>query len=68
MAGLARDRTADQGEGDQAQPVEHQEGAAEVMHPARHPGGDQRRAHGESKVLGMLHPAQRIVAEQDVAQ
>ncbi|KAG1081696.1 hypothetical protein G6F40_015394 [Rhizopus arrhizus] len=29
------------------------------MHPARHPGGDQRRAHGESKVHAAAAGGQR---------
>lgn len=61
------DVAADDCEGDQAHGVEHQEQLPQVVHEPGQDHGREAGADGEEDVLGVLGPAHRVVAEEDVA-
>ncbi|MNL28754.1 hypothetical protein D3C87_1504130 [compost metagenome] len=66
-AGLDADIAADDGEDNQAQRIEQQERPTQTVDQPSQRNGDQRRTAHQQQHIGVLHPNQRIVIEEDVA-
>lgn len=63
---IQRDLRADNREHDQAQGIQHQEQAAQVRHHRRSDGGEDGGNRHNNDVFRVLHPTERIMAEQDI--
>ncbi len=67
LVALERDVTALDGEHHKTDGVEHEKQIAKAMDHRRQRNGRQRRRRGDGQQIRLLHPGQRIIAEQHVA-
>jgi len=67
MAGIQRHLSANNGENHQAERIQHQKNFAQMRHQWRRKGGDHRRRRDNHDVFRVFDPAERIMAEQDIA-
>jgi len=67
MSGIQRNLCANDGEDHQAQRIQHQKHFAQVRHQGSHECRHHRCCRNDHDVFRVLHPAQRIVTEQNIA-
>jgi len=67
MAAIQRHLRTNNGEHHQTERIQHQKHFTQMRHQRRNKGGDHGCGSDNHDVFRVLHPAQRIVAEQNIA-
>jgi len=67
MAGIQRNLCTDNREHHQTQRIQHQKHFTQMIHQRCDKGGDHGRRRDDHDVFRVFHPAERIVAQQNIA-